>query len=66
MPEALKELERVCDHWGLTGVAVQSKLVEWFVKQPDLIQAKVMGHLPDDPEGSVARLVLKRMAEQPR
>ena len=37
------ELDGLCEKRGMTQIAVMSRLVRWFVKQDDTIQAAVLG-----------------------
>jgi hypothetical protein len=65
-PQAKKALEDVCDHNGMTQVAVSSRLVEWFAQQSDMLQAAILGHYPKDIERDIAELILKRMSTSDR
>jgi hypothetical protein len=60
---AKNKLATLSDKHGMTQVAMMSRLVEWFSKQDELIQAAVMGHYPDQIAADVAKLILKRMAD---
>lgn len=65
-PQAKKALEDVCDHNGMTQVAVSSRLVEWFSQQSDMLQAAILGHYPKEIEPDIAELILKRMSAADR
>lgn len=58
---AKKRLTEVCTTRGMTQVAVASRLVEWFTKQPETIQAAVLGQYPSEIEADVIKLILKEL-----
>ena len=37
-------------------------VLDWFVKQSQMIQQHILGQLPDDIEADIASMVLKKMA----
>jgi hypothetical protein len=43
LPQAKGQFTHYCKSSGITQVAVASRLVEWFCKQHDVVQAAVMG-----------------------
>jgi hypothetical protein len=45
----------------MTQVAVASRLMEWFAKQSDAVQAAILGQYPAEIEPDVARIILERM-----
>lgn len=59
---AKKALEDVCDHNGMTQVAVSSRLVEWFAQQSEMLQAAVLGHYPREIEADIAKIIINRMS----
>jgi len=61
-PEAKHQLGAMCRKAGMTQVALLSRLVGWFARQPEMIQAAVLGHYPPEVEHEIARLILKHMA----
>lgn len=61
-PTAKEHLNQVSDTLGMTQVAMLSRLVEWFSRQPEMIQRIIVGHLPTQIQQEVARLMLRRMA----
>lgn len=61
-PEAKNHLTAMCRKAGMTQVALLSRLVGWFARQPDMIQAAVLGQYPPEVEQEIARLILKQMA----
>ncbi len=48
---------------GMTQVAVQSRIMEWFSNQPEEIQAAVLGRYPKEIEPDVARIILEKMGK---
>jgi hypothetical protein len=63
-PEAKSMLSVMCQKAGMTQVSLLSRLVEWFARQSDMIQAAVLGHYPPEVESEIARLILKHMANK--
>ena len=62
-PAAKRMLSTISQKNGMTQVAVMSRLMKWFHAQPDTIQAAVLGRYPAEHEAEIARLILRRMAE---
>ena len=56
------ELKRICAKRGMTQVAVVSRLVNWFIRQDDVIQTAVMSQLSEPAMSQLARQTLKRIA----
>ena len=63
-PEAKNHINDMCDRFGMTQVAMLSRLVEWFAGQSEMIQHAVLGHYPLDIQNEIAKLILKRMQEK--
>jgi len=51
------------EHFGMTRVAVTSRLLMWFVKQPDVIQAKILGIHPEGVEKNTSSLTALVIAQ---
>ena len=51
--EAKKLIDELADRRGMTMTAVLSRLVAWFGKQDEVIQASVLGHLSSDLLGTL-------------
>jgi hypothetical protein len=63
LDRAAKEgLERLCEQRGMTQIAVMSRLVDWFIKQDEIIQLAALGVLSPQVTGPLARKILERMA----
>jgi predicted transcriptional regulator len=62
--QAKQKLDKLCERRGMTQIAVMSRVVNWFVGQDETIQAIVLGSLSEQSMGSLARMVLKKMAAE--
>jgi hypothetical protein len=64
VPETLADVtERV----GSTQVSVVSRLLEWFVNQPDVTQAAILGLYPGDIQKELPKMIIERLrAENPK
>lgn len=58
---AKNALSTVSTKTGMTQVSIMSKTAVWFSRQPEVIQAAVLGRYPAELETDIARLVLERM-----
>jgi hypothetical protein len=58
---AKSALDKICDHRGMTQVAVMSRLVQWFVRQDKTVQTTVIAAVTDSDNASLARQLLKRI-----
>lgn len=65
-PEGKEALDALCQLRGMTQIAVMSRLVKWFFKQDELIQASVLGLLSDESQRELARRLLQRLADGER
>jgi len=61
-PAAKAHLNAFCDKAGMTQVATLSRLVEWFARQPDMVQRLIVGHIPKEIQQDAARMMLKNLA----
>jgi hypothetical protein len=61
---AKTKLSNLSDRHGMTQVAMMSRVVEWFATQNEMIQSAVLGRFPPEIEADVAKMVLKRMADE--
>jgi hypothetical protein len=62
--EAKKHLDQLCERRGMTQISVLSRLMKWFSKQDEVIQAGVLGLLSEEAIGELTQGVLKRMASK--
>jgi hypothetical protein len=65
-PEAKQAIERVCARYGMTQIELASRLYTWLAGADEVTQAAVLGILPDTVASDIARLILQRMATEPR
>jgi hypothetical protein len=56
------QLDDLCRRRGMTHIAIMSRLVGWFCKQDDLIQASVLSMLEEEVLAPLARRMLQRLA----
>ena len=61
-PGSKENLDSFCDRTGMTKVAAGSRLIDWFCKQPESVQAIIQGLFPPPIEGDIAELILKQLA----
>src|SRR6266480_4652629 len=61
-PTAKEQLENVSDRLGMTQVAMLSRVIEWFARQPEALQRMIVGHMPREIQKDVARLLLRQFA----
>ena len=60
---AKQQLDKLCDRRGMTQIAVLSRLVKWFGRQDEVVQASVLGLLSDEMLGELAGVLQRRMAD---
>ena len=61
---AKRKLEEIAEITGMTQVSVMSRMVEWFAKQSQLVQAGVIGQYPKEVQDEISKLILNNMAHQ--
>lgn len=59
---AKQQLDKLCEKRGMTQIAVLSRLVKWFGRQDEVVQASVLGLLSDEMLGDLGEILLKRLA----
>jgi len=64
-PESKDRLDDFCRRTGMTKVAASSRIINWFSRQPDTVQAMIQGLFPSSIEPDVARIILKQLAVRP-
>lgn len=62
--DVMARIAQVCQRKGMTQLAVSSRVVEWFARQPSHVQTAILRNLPAKPSGEVARLVMQHVAGQ--
>jgi hypothetical protein len=63
-PSAKAGVLGIAKHNGMTQVAVTSRLLGWFARQDELIQAAILGHYPHAIQSEVAELIIKRLGKR--
>jgi hypothetical protein len=56
---AKRKFEETPDAFGMTQIAVTSKLVEWFLGQTEEVQASILGLYPKDDGIDLTTAILK-------
>ena len=59
---AKQKLNSLSETYGMTQVAMMSRLIEWFASQPQHIQAATLAALPKENAGEVVKMILQAMA----
>jgi hypothetical protein len=66
-PGVPESLAGVTERVGSTQVSVVSRLLEWFVNQPDVTQAAILGLYPGDIQKELSKMIIERLrAENPK
>jgi hypothetical protein len=60
-PGVRESLADATDLVGSTQVSVVSRLLDWFVSQPDVTQAAILGLYPGDIRKELPRMILEQM-----
>ncbi|HEX8910852.1 MAG TPA: hypothetical protein VF796_00735 [Humisphaera sp.] len=60
--QAKQKLDDLCEAKGMTQIAVLSRLVTWFGRQDEVIQASVLGLLSDEMLGGLTARLHGRLA----
>ena len=61
-PSAKRALDTLCERRGMTQIAVLARLVSWFGKQDEVVQASVLGLLSDDALADLAHVLVERQS----
>jgi hypothetical protein len=64
LPAARQKFTHVPEIFGMTQAAVNTRLVEWIVSQPEEVQASILGLMPSEATRDAAKDFLKRMAKE--
>jgi len=62
-PAAKQHLDHLAKTRGMTQISIMSRLVEWFVRQNEVIQLAVLGVVSEEFTGPLAKRMLERIAE---
>jgi hypothetical protein len=60
---AKQQLDKLCAKRGMTQIAVLSRLVKWFGRQDEVVQASVLGLLSDEMLGELTARLHGRLAD---
>ena len=63
---AKRKFEETPDAWGMTQIAVTSKLVEWFLAQSEEVQASILGLYPKNDGIDLTTAILKHFINAPK
>jgi hypothetical protein len=63
LPEVEEHLASFCRRTGMTHVSTNSRLVEWFCIQHDVVQAAILGLYPVDIQAQLPTMILKRIVD---
>jgi len=58
---AKRQIDELTEKRGMTQIAILSRLVKWFSRQDEVVQASVLGLLSDDMLGDLTQLLHKRL-----
>ncbi len=61
-PQAKLRIEQTSERYGMSQIAMASRVYEWFAQQDEVIQATVLNLLPDAVAPEVAQLILNQLA----
>lgn len=59
--DAKERVEHFTERFGITQIALTSRLVGWFAEQPDLIRTAILGLYPQVLPDDVAKLIIERI-----
>jgi hypothetical protein len=60
------ELDDLCEHRGMTQIAVMSRLVDWFTKQDELIQTAILSALSEESLSQLAKQLRNHLEKKGR
>ena len=63
---AKQQLDRLCAKRGMTQIAVLSRLVKWFGRQDEVVQASVLELLSNEMLGSLTDTLHRRLSAKSR
>lgn len=61
---AKRKVAELSDHYGMTQVAMMSRLTTWFSEQNRVIQAATLDQFPKAIRKDVAKLILARFYDE--
>jgi hypothetical protein len=63
LPEAKQQLAYFCKRTGMSQVATSSRLVDWFCRLSDVIQAAILDVYPVNVRTQLPSMILKYIVE---
>jgi hypothetical protein len=64
--QSKSRLDKLCDKRGMTQIAVMSRMVTWFLKQNEIIQALVVGAVSPSALTPTAKRLLEHRNSESR
>jgi hypothetical protein len=61
-----RQIDDLTEKRGMTQIAVLSRLVKWFSRQDEIVQASILGLLSDDMLGDLNQILHKRLSAASR
>ena len=62
-PTAKERVEQVCHRKGMTQIAIVSRLVDWFVRQPEVVQRAILGQFSEHAQAELWQRLLHGLAQ---
>lgn len=59
--ESKAGVDRVCDRYGMAHQEVASRVYSWFAAQEEIVQASILGVLPETLEGHAADIYMEQV-----
>ncbi len=63
-PELKAKFGEIHKRRGLTRTEATTRILQWFVEQPQVIQQSIFRHLPGDLELDIVQMVLREMEKK--
>jgi hypothetical protein len=64
VPQARDSIALVVARNGMTNVTVHSRVIQWFVSQPEMLQVAILGLLPEGTQFEIGEEVLLEFREK--
>jgi hypothetical protein len=62
--ESKGRLDDFCNRTGMTKIAAVSRLIDWFCRQSETIQAMIQGLYPQAVESDIATMLLRNASKK--
>jgi len=60
-PKAWEHVQLLTHRRGMTQLSVVSRMMDWFGRQPQMIQSGIMGHYPHALQQEIESMIIKEM-----